>query len=121
MHSYRKLKVWQDSIDLVDNVYELAERFSPKERYILIPQILRAAISIPSNIAEGAGRESDRDFYRFLSIAKGSAFELETQMMIVARRKYLTNEQFSLFLDRCDHVQPMLTKLQHTIIQKYSK
>ncbi len=78
MHNYKKLTVWQEAMELVNLLYDVAETFPGNERFILTQQILRAAISIPSNIAEGAGRSSEKEFIYFLSIAKGSSFELET-------------------------------------------
>lgn len=78
MASHKGLKVWQESMDLVVSVYETASFFPKEEVYGLTSQIKRAEVSIPSNIAEGAGRQSKAEFIRFLYIALGSASELET-------------------------------------------
>lgn len=76
-------------MELVDDVYTFVEAFPNTEKYGLSSQITRSAVSIPSNIAEGASRNSEKDFARFLEIALGSAFELETQLVIAERRKYI--------------------------------
>jgi four helix bundle protein len=80
-HNYRELKVWQKAIDLVIKVYKLTNQFPTTEKYGLVSQINRAVVSIPSNIAEGCSRISNKDFQHFLSMALGSAFELETQLI----------------------------------------
>lgn len=82
MRNFRTYKVWQHAIILVTNVYELVQHLPQNEIYSLSQQMRRAAVSIPSNIAEGCGRESDKEFKRFIEMALSSAFELETQMII---------------------------------------
>ena len=86
---YSELIVWQKAMDLVVLVYEATESFPSKERYGLTNQLRRAAVSVPSNIAEGQGRSTSRDFLRCLSIAAGSLQELETQLIIASRLNYL--------------------------------
>ncbi len=86
---YSDLIAWQKAMDLVVLVYEATEPFPPKERYGLTNQLRRAAVSVPSNIAEGQGRSTTRDFLRCLSIASGSLQELETQLLIARRLNYL--------------------------------
>ena len=87
--SYRDLRVWQQPMDLAMQVYRLTETFPKHELYGLTGQIRRAAISIPSNIAEGKGRRTDRDFSSFLFRARGSLLELETQVLLARRLEYL--------------------------------
>ena len=87
--SYRDLRVWQQAMDLAMQVYRLTEAFPKHEMYGLTGQIRRAAISIPSNIAEGKGRRTDRDFSSFLFRARGSLLELETQILLARRLEYL--------------------------------
>ena len=82
MHQYKELKLWQKSIDMVTRIYALTRDFPQNEKFGLVSQINRSAVSIPSNIAEGAGRNSDKEFVYFLAIAHGSSFELETQLII---------------------------------------
>lgn len=82
MKNFKNLKVWQNGIELVVDVYKRLESFPKEEIYGLTGQIKRSSVSIPSNIAEGSGRGSNKDFNRFLDIALGSSFELETQLII---------------------------------------
>ena len=92
IRNYRDLKVWQRAMDLVSGIYEITKAFPREEMYGLTSQIRRAAVSVPSNIAEGQGRRSDREFSRFLSIAHGSLREMETQVLIAQRLGYLQDE-----------------------------
>jgi len=80
MRKYRNLVIWQRSVELATSVYKITSMFPSEEKYGLISQMRRCAVSIPSNIAEGAGRSSDKDYSRFLEMAYGSAYELETQI-----------------------------------------
>ena len=88
---HKDLEAWKKSIELVTKVYELTKSFPEDEKFGLISQIRRASISIPSNIAEGAGRNSDKEMTRFLDISLGSIAELETQLIIAENLKYLNN------------------------------
>ncbi|HWB00364.1 MAG TPA: four helix bundle protein [Pirellulales bacterium] len=97
---YRDLIVWQKAIDLVEAIYDATRGFPTEERYGLSSQLRRAAVSIPSNIAEGQGRASSRDFARFLEIALGSLAEVETQLVIAGRLH--TRDPRYLSADRCD-------------------
>ena len=87
--NYTDLTAWQKAMDLVEGVYQVTAGFPQDERYGLTAQVRRAAVSLPSNIAEGQGRGSSRDFSRFLWIAHGSLRELETQVEIAFRLHYL--------------------------------
>ena len=87
MTNFRNLKIWQKGMELVINVYKLSEMLPKEEKFGLRSQITRAVISIPLNIAEGSSRKSQKDFKRFLEFALGSAFELETQLLIINRLK----------------------------------
>ena len=82
MHNYQELKVWKKAVDLATRMYEITNEFPNKEAYGLTSQIRRSAISIASNIAEGAGRNSNKDFNKFLGISYGSSCELDTQVII---------------------------------------
>lgn len=86
---YRELDVWQMSMALCEKVYELLRSFPPDERFAMCDQIRRAVVSIPSNIAEGNGRDSKNEYARFLSIARGSLFEVQTQLELAERLKYI--------------------------------
>lgn len=92
-HNFRELKVWQISMELAKHVFLLLEGFPKEERFGLVSQISRSSISIPSNIAEGSSRESIKDFKRYLSIALGSSFELETQVLLARSFNYITESQ----------------------------
>jgi four helix bundle protein len=92
MHRFKELKVWQKSVDLAVDIYKITKQFPSDEKFGLTSQANRCGVSIPSNIAEGAGRNTDGEFSHFLGIANGSSFELETQF-IIANRLALINEQ----------------------------
>jgi four helix bundle protein len=93
IRDYKDLIVWQKSIDLVTQVYAVTANFPNREQYGLTSQMQRAAVSISSNIAEGQSRASAAEFRQFLSISLGSAGELETQLIIAARLKFMTEEE----------------------------
>ena len=97
LKTQRDLDVWKEGIELVVKVYEIVQKFPNEEKYGLVDQIKRSAISIPSNIAEGAARNSKKEFLQFLHISLGSISELETQLIIANRLGFLDNEEiFSL-------------------------
>jgi len=89
MSRYQELIVWQKSMDLVDAIYKTARRLPEKEQFGLWSQMTRSAVSIPSNIAEGSGRVTRKDAIHFLSIARGSLYELNTQLLIAERQGYI--------------------------------
>ena len=89
MHQYKKLEIWQRAVELAVMVYQASEAFPVEERYGLTSQITRSAVSVSSNIAEGAGRNTNKDFNNFLGFALGSLFEVETQLIIASRLSYV--------------------------------
>ena len=89
VNDYRELDVWQMSMSLCEKVYNLIRSFPAEERFALCEQLRRAVVSIPSNIAEGNGRDSKTEYARFLSIARGSLFEVQTQLELAERFKYI--------------------------------
>jgi four helix bundle protein len=93
MHNYKKLEVWKESVNIVTEIYQLTDCFPDKEKFGLISQINRCAVSIPSNIAEGAGRSSKKEFSLFLGYALASSFELETQLIISNNLKFISDKQ----------------------------
>ena len=113
--SYRDLEVWKLAISFVKDIYQATERFPANENYGLTQQIRRAAISIPSNIAEGQVRNSSREFNHFLAIALGSAAELETQLIIAKEINYLTIEGLKLLLNNLEIIMKMIKRLSITI------
>lgn len=95
MRDFRKYEIWQKAIDIADRVYAICDKFPRYEFFALCNQLRRAAVSIPSNIAEGASRTSSLEFAHFLEISIGSAFEVETQLQIAKRRQYITDDIFN--------------------------
>jgi four helix bundle protein len=102
-HNFRELKIWQESMNLVKQVYALTTELPANEKFGLISQIQRCAISIPSNIAEGSGRSSEKEFLHFLNISISSSYELETQLIL---------------LDELYKINTQKTLIQITSIQK---
>ncbi len=113
--SYQDLKVWQLGMDLVIESYKLTREFPAAERFGLVSQIRRSAVSIPSNIAEGQGRHHLGDYLRFLSIANGSLKELETLVLIAARLAYVSATNVGSTLQTADQVGRMLNILQQRL------
>jgi four helix bundle protein len=99
MRPHKNLKVWRKAIEFVTRVYDITGSFPTEEKFGLISQIRRSAISIPSNIAEGAARNSRKEFIQFLSIAQGSTSELETQLIISNNLGVLKRDEMSLVND----------------------
>ncbi len=115
MNDFRKLKVWTLSMEMARETYEATREFPVAERYGLQSQMRRASVSVPSNIAEGSSRSTDNDFRRFLTIARGSAFELESQAILSEQIGFLepsTGEHLLQTIWRC---QAMLSKLIHSL------
>ena len=108
-NTYRKLIVWQKSMALVTDIYKEVKTFPSDELYALTSQIKRSATSIPSNIAEGYGRESLKDYLRFLNIALSSLFELQTQIEIAYNLKFLKAENFNKLYKNTREIERMLT------------
>ena len=121
INSYRDLNVWQKSMELASMVYGLVKYLPREELYALSDQMRRAVVSIPSNIAEGYYRNSTRDYIRFLSVAKGSLGEIETQLFLCENFGYLKNEQILPALTKCDETGKMLTALINNIQAKIEK
>lgn len=109
--SFRDLKVWQKAMDLTTVIYELVRQLPREELFALSDQMRRAVVSVPSNIAEGHGRESDKEFVKFLLIAKGSLHELETQLEICIRLQYLSENQIIIAHQSIIEITKMLNSL----------
>ncbi len=119
MHNLNELKIWNKAIDLCVDVYKATADFPADERYGLTSQLRRASVSVPSNIAEGAGRNSDKDFVRFLSIANGSAYEVQTQLVISNRLGLVDDKTVSPLLDQVVELQKMNYALQNKLSKSY--
>ena len=115
MHQFKTLKVWEKSIVLAGRVYKLTEKLPSKERFGLISQINRSVVSIASNIAEGCGRNTDKEYRYFLSVSQGSSFELETQIMICLELNYYKPEDLNEVIYLINEIQKMLNGLQKNI------
>jgi four helix bundle protein len=117
INSFRDLRVWQAGMELVEQVYLLTQTFPKQEMYGLASQIQRAAVSVPSNIAEGHTREHSKEFLHHLSMAQASLAELETQLEIAARLKYLLPEQLEQMLQRVMSLGKQLYALRNSLIK----
>jgi four helix bundle protein len=115
VRTYRDLLVWQKSIDLVTKIYQATKAFPKEENYGLVLQIRRCAVSVPSNIAEGYGRNSTNDYLRFLQIALGSLFEIQTQAQIALNLGYLDKDDFKEVYDSSREIERMLSSLSRKI------
>jgi four helix bundle protein len=120
VRDYTELVVWQKAIDLVESVYRLTGRFPKEEIYGLTAQMRRSAVSIPSNIAEGQGRRTTRDFLNFLSIAYGSLHELETQAVIANRLQYLSETDKCGLFEASAETGRLLSGLSNALRKKES-
>jgi len=115
MHNFKDLKVWQKSIELAVEVYKATSLFPNDEKYGLISQMKRCSVSISSNIAEGSGRGSDIQFKHFLTISQGSAYELETQLIISNRLKLIDDKLAANLIEKTTEIQKMVYSLGKSI------
>lgn len=114
--NHKDLNVWKESMDLVEDIYSTSKHFPKEEIYGLTSQMRRCAVSVPSNIAEGAGRKGAKEFARFLHISLGSLSELETQLEISIRLKYVPEEiQTEPIIEKIIYIRRMLSKLIKSI------
>jgi four helix bundle protein len=116
IRSYRDLIAWQRAMDLAEGVLDLADALHRPETFGLVDQMRRAAVSIPSNLAEGHGRRTRGDYIRFVSIANGSLRELETQLLLVQRRKLAPSGSLDGLLAIADEVGRLLTGLHRRLV-----
>lgn len=119
--SYKDLLIWQKGIEIVADLYQLVESFPKEELYALTSQLKRAAVSVPSNIAEGYGRNSTQSYIHFVSISRGSLFELETQLLVAQKLKFIKNETlFSNIMNQITEetkmINSFITKLESSKI-----
>lgn len=121
VRTHKNLKIWQRSIAMVTQVYKLTETFPKSEVFGLINQIRRASVSVPSNIAEGAGRNSHKEFNQFLHIALGSAAELETQFLIAKNLCYISQIQYMQIEQELQEIIRMISALTKTLTKDNSE
>lgn len=122
MHNLKELKIWNKAVELSVEVYKATANFPKEEIYGLTSQIRRSAVSVPSNISEGAGRNSNKEFIHFLGISNGSSYELQTQLVISNKLKLISNETLQPLLKEIDEIQKMTytfqNKLHNRILDK---
>lgn len=111
---YQDLKVWQKAIDLTAEVYKLIKQLPQEEQYALCDQMRRAVVSIPSNIAEGRGRGTDKEFVRYLLMSRGSLWELSTQLVICEKLGYISQEQTSCIRQMITEISKMINALANS-------
>lgn len=121
MHHFKNLKIWQKARFLVNDIYDITSDFPETEKFGLTSQIRRCAVSIPSNIAEGAGRGSDGDFANFLSFSIGSSFELETQLILAKDLGLLSDVTFDRVTPELSEIQKILIGFRSKILNKSNK
>jgi four helix bundle protein len=119
--SYGDLIVWQKAMDLVERIYRVSQGFPREELYGLTNQLRRAVVSIPSNIAEGQGRSTTRDFLRYLAMARGSLMEVETQVWIAGRLQYVATPELEEILILTSEIGKMLTGLIRTLSDRLQR
>jgi four helix bundle protein len=118
MSNFRKLIIWQKAMNLVTKTYNSTRKFPKEEIFGLTSQIRRCSISIPSNIAEGHGRESNKEYLRFLNISIGSLFELQTQLEIAKNIEYLTDDEFNNLYEDSREIERMLVSFKNKIKER---
>lgn len=112
IHNFRKLDIWQNSMELTKSVYKLMQEIPSEEKFGIKSQISRCSVSIPSNIAEGSGRSTNKDFSKFLSFSLGSSYELETQLILVQTLFHLDCDKI---INDCQDVQRKIFKFINSI------
>lgn len=117
MRNFRTLNIWQNGIALSKRIYELTQDFPKYELYGLTSQIRRAVVSIPSNIAEGCGRNSDKETARFIEIAIASAFEVETQIIIAQELNYISSETTQPLIDNIQILQRRMNAYRLSLLR----
>lgn len=115
MHRFKDLEIWKLSRVFCSTIYEITINFPESEKFGITNQLRRASVSIPSNIAEGASRKSNKDFSRFLEIAIGSAYEIETQLLISSDLKFLNDNQLKPLLSNLNIIVKMISKFKSSL------
>ena len=115
MRNFRNYDVWVDGVDFSIDIYKMTENFPKKETYALSDQMQRAAVSIPSNIAEGCSRRSSKEFAHFLEVSLGSSYEIETQLEIAVRLGYVKESDFKKAIEDVQSIEKRVTGLIQTI------
>jgi len=111
MTSYKELLVWQKSVELVKSIYRITKKYPGEEKFGLVDQMRRASVSIPSNIAEGKSRKTDKEFIQFLYTSRGSSAELETQIYLSKKLGFIDESTYQKTNEQCEEVGRMLSGL----------
>ncbi len=115
MNNYKELKIWQNGMEIVKLIFDLVKNIPSEDIYTLRSQVIRSSISIPSNIAEGTSRRSQKEFKRYIEIALGSSFELETQILIVKENNLIRNYNFEILLNKISEEQKMMYSFKNKL------
>lgn len=115
MRTFRDLLIWQKAMTLVTNTYTVTSNFPKDEQFGLTSQIRRCSISIPSNIAEGYGRNTNKDYYRFLTISIGSLYEFQTQIEISYNLKYISETEFNIIFENSRELERMISSFMNKV------
>lgn len=118
MHRFKDLEIWKISRLFCSEIYSITAIFPESEKFGLTNQLRRAAVSIASNIAEGASRSSDKDFCRFLEIAIGSAYEIESQLVIASDLNFITEDTANELINTLERIVKMTSKFRSSLLQK---
>jgi four helix bundle protein len=112
MHRFKELEIWKRGRYFCSIIYNLTSKFPDSEKFGLTNQLQRASVSIPSNIAEGSSRKSNKDFSRFLEITLGSCYEIETQLLIAYDLKFITEQELNLVSNELEEIIKMISKFK---------
>jgi four helix bundle protein len=115
MHRFKDLEIWKKSREFCSDIYELTSSFPDSEKFGLTNQLRRASVSIPSNVAEGCSRKSNKDFSRFLEISIGSMYEIETQLLIACDLKFISIEELNRHIEKLSSIIKMTSKFKSTL------
>lgn len=116
MHRFKELEIWKRGRLFCSKIYELTSKFPEAEKFGLTNQLRRASVSIPSNIAEGSSRNSDKDFSKFLKITLGSAYEIETQLLITRDLQFITKKELEDIISELEQIIKMVSKFNSTLV-----
>lgn len=115
MHNFKKLEIWIKSMHIVTEIYQITNTFPGNERFGLVSQMQRSAVSIPTNIAEGSAKTSNKDFARFLEISIGSSFELETELIVSYNLKYIDTVVYEDLINKISEIQKMINGFKYKL------
>ena len=115
MHQFKELEIWKRSRRFCSEIYNVTSAFPSDEKFGLTNQLRRASISIPSNIAEGSSRNSNKDFSRFLEIVIGSAYEIETQLLIALDLGFISSNESEKLINQLDEIIKMISRFRSTL------